>query len=169
MARESAIPPRIIEAGLMGGAVAGALDITYACAVSYLRAGTSPERVLHYIASGILGAAAYSGGIPTAALGLFLHFFIAFTAAMLYAVASVRLPFLARQPFLWGPVYGVIVFFFMREVVLRSAGFTVPPLTLVSAAIGLFIHTLGIGLTIAWFTSRAAQKHSFGHGSVARI
>jgi uncharacterized membrane protein YagU involved in acid resistance len=158
MARETAIPPRIVEAGLMGGAVAGALDITYAIITAMIRTNTPPIRVLQGVASGLLGAASYDGGISTAALGLLLHFFIAFTAATVYAVASLKLPMLIRKPFLWGPIYGVVVYFFMREVVMRLAGFKLGPLTLVAACIGLFIHTLGIGLPIAYFTSRAAQK-----------
>jgi hypothetical protein len=157
MEPRSLIPPRVVEAALMGGAVAGVFDISDALIVSYLRAGTAPARVLQYIASGVLGGAAYAGGVPAAALGLALHFFIAFTAATIYALASTRIPMLVRQPFLWGPVYGLIVYVFMREVVLRLAGFTLNPPTTFSLVNQLLIHMLGVGLPIAYFTSRAAR------------
>jgi hypothetical protein len=151
------VQPRIVEAALTGGAIAGVLDISDALIVSYLRAGTPPAQVLHYIASGVLGAAAHTGGVPTAALGLALHFFIAFTAATIYALASTRLPALVRQPFLWGPAYGLVVYVFMREVVLRSAGFTLNTPTTFSLTNQLLIHMLGVGLPIAYFTSRVAR------------
>jgi hypothetical protein len=157
MGRESLVKPRVVEAALMGGAIAGVLDISDAFITSYLRSGTPPGRVLQYIASGVLGTAAFTGGVPAAALGLALHFFIAFTAATIYALASTRLPALVRQPFLWGPVYGIVVYLVMREIVLRLAGFTVGVPTAFNLVNQLLIHMLGIGVPIAYFTSRAAR------------
>ncbi|MEO7167842.1 MAG: hypothetical protein ABI787_09650, partial [Spartobacteria bacterium] len=61
---------------LIGGAIAGILDITYAIGFSAWR-GVAPLRLLQSVASGLLGAPAFEGGLPTAALGLFLHFCIA--------------------------------------------------------------------------------------------
>ena len=45
--------------------------------------------ILHSIAAGFLGRdAARAGGVPTAALGLLLHFLVAFIIASIYVVAS---------------------------------------------------------------------------------
>ena len=60
-----------------GGLIAGTLDICAAFLTAWLRAGVTPVRVLHFVASGLIGAAAFNGGARTAILGLALHFLIA--------------------------------------------------------------------------------------------
>ena len=135
---------------LLGGLAAGILDITYAIVVSRLLRGTSAGTVLQSVASGLLGESAYDGGAATAALGLFLHFVIAFTAAAVYVLASRRLPMLVRRPWLWGALYGMAVYLFMNFVVLPLSAFphklSFPPLVL---ARGLAGHVVCVGLPIA--------------------
>jgi hypothetical protein len=72
---------------LIGGAIAGACDITYAITFWAFRS-VSAMRVLQSVASGLLGAPAFKGGLATAALGLVLHFFIAFAAATIFYLAA---------------------------------------------------------------------------------
>src|SRR5258708_33505129 len=72
---------RALRAILLGGLIAGILDISYACIFSYIRRRTSPVVILQSVASGALGRSAFEGGAKTAALGLFFHFLIATTAA----------------------------------------------------------------------------------------
>jgi hypothetical protein len=135
---------------LLGGLTAGILDITYAIVVSRLLRGTDAVTVLQSVASGLLGGSAYDGGAATAALGLFLHFVIAFTAAAVYVLASRRLPTLVRRPWLWGALYGMAVYLFMNFVVLPLSAFphklSFPPLVL---ARGLAGHIVCVGLPIA--------------------
>ena len=102
---------------VFGGLTAGVLDIADAFVVAWLNGGTA-VRVLHAIASGLLGRAAYDGGAPAAALGLFLHFFIATAAATAFYLGSLKLPFLLRRPLLWGPVFGLCVWAVMYQIVL---------------------------------------------------
>lgn len=73
---------------------AGSLDILAAFLNSYLRNKTSPGIVLQYIASGVLGEEAFSGGYATMAIGLFFHFMIAFSCTALFFVLFPRLKFL---------------------------------------------------------------------------
>src|SRR5262245_43571094 len=102
--------PSMIRAIAVGGAVAGTLDILDAWIFSYARAGVLPSRVLQAIASGLLGPSSYQGGFATATLGLFLHFFIATSAAAVYVVASRSLPVLVRRPVPMGLAYGIAVY-----------------------------------------------------------
>jgi len=76
-----------------GGLIAGTLDICAACLTSWLRAGVGPVRVLHSVASGLLGAAAFDGGAKTAVLGLALHFLIATGATVAFYLASRKMMF----------------------------------------------------------------------------
>jgi hypothetical protein len=147
--------PRAI---LWGGLVAGALDITAACVQGGLR-GVSPVRILQSVASGLLGAGSFQGGPATAALGLVLHFVIAFGAATVYVLSSRKLRVLAERPFLCGPLYGVAVYLFMTYVVvpLSAAPFKLGQ-TLSAVAIGLTIHIVCIGLPIALALRRAETR-----------
>jgi hypothetical protein len=142
---------------LLGGLIAGVLDITAAVVTTLVRGGR-PARMLQSIAGGVLGAASFQGGLKTAALGLVLHFVIAFGATAVYYAASRKLTFLIRQPIISGLLYGVAVYFFMNLVVLplSAVPFKVSfrPSLLVT---GLIVHMLCVGLPIALVVRRYSK------------
>jgi len=139
---------------LWGGLLAGAMDITAAFVTSGLH-GRGPVRVLHAIASGLLGADSFQGGAATASLGAALHFLIALGAAAVYWAASRWLKLLVRQPVVCGLLYGLAVYFFMNLVVLplSAVPFKVT-FTPAGLAEGLTIHMLCVGLPISLVTRR---------------
>ena len=97
------------------------------------------------IASGALGRAAYDGGAPAASLGLALHFFIATSAAFVYWLASLKLPFLLRRPVMCGVLFGLAVWAVMYQVVLPitfSRPYALPALTNLLNQLG--IHAFGV-------------------------
>ena len=49
------------------------------------------------LVGGSIAGATFDGGVPTAVLGLAIHFFIAFSITTVYWAASTRLPVLNRQ------------------------------------------------------------------------
>lgn len=150
---------RALRAILLGGLIAGTLDISYACIFSYIRRRTSPVVILQSVASGALGRSAFEGGAKTAALGLFFHFLIATTAAAVYYLASRQLRFLVNHPIICGPLYGIGVYLFMNFVVLPLSAIgsrgTIPPLPALIG--GLLIHMFGIGLVIALVVRRYSR------------
>lgn len=137
----------------MGGLIAGALDITYACVHSYIRRGTTPIKILQSVASGAFGRSALEGGAKTAALGLVFHFLIALIAATVYYSASRVLRFMIKQAVICGILYGVGVYLVMNCVVLRLSAIhsTIYPWSYPKSVLigGLLIHMFGIGLPIA--------------------
>ncbi|HEX4963289.1 MAG TPA: hypothetical protein VF173_20835 [Thermoanaerobaculia bacterium] len=143
---------------LVGGSIAGVLDITYAIVFSWAYRDVPPMRILQSVASGLLGAPAYEGGVPTAALGLVLHFFIAFSAAAIFYFVSRKIPFLLRYAPLVGVLYGAGIYAFMNLVVIPLSAFprklTFSPLTV---GTGLFVHMAFIGLPIALAARRASR------------
>jgi hypothetical protein len=149
--------PAAGRAILWAGAAAGVLDLTGALVTNGLR-GLAPVRVLQSISSGLLGAESYNGGAGTAALGVLLHFVIAFGAAAVFYAASRKLKFLVRRPFVAGLLYGVAVYLFMQFVVLPLSAFphqvSLAPDRL---ATGLVVHMLCVGLPIA-LAVRAATR-----------
>ena len=66
------------QAVLYGTLVVGTLDALDAIVFFGLRSGAQPIRIFQGIASGLLGPAARQGGLQTAAIGVGLHYFIAF-------------------------------------------------------------------------------------------
>jgi hypothetical protein len=139
-----------------GGFACGVFDISQAMIAFGLQAGLSPVRVLQSVASGLLGKAAYQGGTKTAVLGAFLHFFIAFSWAAIYYVASRRIEFLTASPVIAGLLYGEFVWLAMTCVVLPlSAIHRWPPVwntaSIITGPIG---HTMLVGLPIALAVKR---------------
>lgn len=142
---------------VVGGLIAGLIDIAYAVGFSALR-GIAPTRILQSVASGLLGSPAYQGGAATAALGLVLHFVLMLIIAAIFYFAGTRLRFLIARPVLWGGLYGFLVYWVMNLVVLPLSAFPsqvkfVPIVVITS----IIVHAFGIGVPIA-LASRAALR-----------
>jgi hypothetical protein len=107
---------RALHAIVSAGLIAGILDITSAFVIAELK-GTGSIRMLQGIASGLLGAPLFEGGMATAGLGLVIHFFIAFTAASVFYLASRQFNFLTRHAVVSGLAYGIAVYIFRYWIV----------------------------------------------------
>jgi hypothetical protein len=147
---------------LAGTLAVGVLDILDAFVFFGWRAGATPVRILQSIAAGLLGREAFQGGLRTAALGLLLHFFIAFVIVLVYYGASGRLSALIRHPIRFGLLYGVAAYAVMTFLVVplsaSGGGLRLPPWPV--AANGLLIHALGVGLPAALAARAARQSES---------
>ena len=153
---------RALQTILIAGGIAGLLDITYACIFNYYRSGVTPMAVLHSVASGAIGRpAATAGGVKTAALGLFFHFFIATTAAAIYYFASRLIRFMITHAVISGIIYGLCVYLFMYGIIFRVAAFHSTRLPWdypwIVLLCNLGIHMFGIGLPIALVTRKFSK------------
>jgi hypothetical protein len=145
---------RVIQAILLGGLAAGVLDIADAIILTLIRGG-SPARMLQGIASGLIGQSAFQGGTATVMLGLLLHFIIATGATAVFVAVSLRVPALLRRPFVWGPLYGLIVYAVMRFIVLPLSLIRMQPLSLnIGFANQIFAHIFLVGIPIVFIASR---------------
>ena len=137
------------------GLLAGSLDITAAVVESGL-AGKGPLHLFQGIAGGLLGKSALQGGLPTAALGLFLHYFIATTASAVFYLASRKWKPLLRCPILSGLLYGVAVYIFMYYIVLPlSAYHTRVALPRISLLVrDVTVHMFLVGVPISWMVRK---------------
>jgi hypothetical protein len=140
-----------------GGLIAGTLDLTAACVTAWLRAGVGPVRVMQSVASGVLGAASFTGGAKTAVLGVALHFLIATVATAVFYFTGRKLRFLVERPILVGLLYGVAVYVFMNFVVVPLSAVPPRPATLSGRIIGLLIIMFCIGLPIAAIVRRFSR------------
>jgi len=145
----------VLWAVLVGGSIAGTLDILFAISFAGY-SGVPPAGLLQTVASGLLGNAAFSGGIPAAALGLVLHFGMSYLWAGIFVGAARQLPGLVRQPMMSGVLFGAAVFLTMRLVVLPLSAFPYPvtfkPLP---SILDLLSHTFLFGVPIALAARRA--------------
>ena len=141
---------------VVGTLAVGVLDILDAFIFFGLR-GARPIGILQSIASGVLGRAAYQGGMRTAALGLVLHFVIAFGVVATYLAATRLIPALNRRPWLYGLLYGLVVYAVMNLVVvpLSAAALGSGPTPFVVRVNGVLIHMFGVGLPAALVAARA--------------
>jgi hypothetical protein len=135
----------------VGGGIAGVLDLTQAM---ILFGGKIPL----VIAAGLLGGQALRGGAGTYVLGVFLHFFIACSAAAVYYAASRKLVFLKEHPLVCGLFFGAAVEEVMSLVVLPlSALHARGPYTLHDLILGLLVHMVVVGLPISFSVRRFAR------------
>ncbi len=138
-----------------GGLIVGVLDLAYAIVMYTPR---HPILIPQTIASGVLGARAYNDGVSSAALGIFFHFLIAFTAAAVYFAASRKLPLLTRRAIVCGLLYGALVFLFMQFVVLPLSA-KPPSHMAVPERLAEFVeHWFFVGLPIALSVRRFAPR-----------
>jgi hypothetical protein len=147
---------RAARAIVAGGLLCGTLDIGAAFLLAGSK-GISPVRVLHGIAEALVGPASHRGGAATAALGLLMHFGVAFAAAAVFYASSRKFPALVRWWVPAGLLYGAAVWITMYRVVI--------PLTVAVNALyltefdrgipalrlrQLLVHLLCVGLPIAF-------------------
>jgi len=130
----------------VGGLIVGVLDLTYAILVYSPK---QPVLIPQAIASGVLGARSYTGGAQTAALGVALHFLIAFGVATVYFLASRKLAFLVQNAVVFGIIYGALVYLFMHLIVLPLSAFPAGDMPLIYKVCEFVEHLFCVGLPVA--------------------
>ena len=134
------------------GLIVGAMDITSAIIITISR-GSTVTRLFQFIASGLIGPKAFQGGTATAALGLGLHFVIAFSLVAVFYAASRQIAFLRRQAVISGLIYGLVVFGVMNLIVLPLSAAKLRH-SLSGDLIQIGIHMFVIGLPTALLIRR---------------
>ena len=135
--------------------VVGVLDATDGVVFLGLHS-QNPIQVLQYIASSLLGARSFSGGLASAGLGLVLHFAVSLVVATIYILASRHITVLRTQWVLLGLLYGMAVWSVMNLVFLPHTASVNSTLTAAALANGLIGHALFVGLPNAFFAKKVA-------------
>ena len=144
----NANPSRALPAIFWAGLTCGVMDISAAFITWGIR-GIKPSRILQGVASGALGLDAYNGGWQTAAFGLACHFFIAFSAATVFYLASRKLKFMTQRPIMSGVLYGVAVYLVMYWIVMPLSRYHMRPFSLTNTIIAILTHMVCVGLPIS--------------------
>jgi hypothetical protein len=142
---------RIIKAGL----IVGTLDIVSACIYYFIKTGGSnPLNVLKFVASGIFGKEASSGGNKMIIAGLIFHYLIAFAFTIFFFWLYSKTHVLSRNKILTGILYGVFVWVVMNLVVIPLSNIPSRPFNLVNSIINAAILVVCIGIPLSFMANR---------------
>lgn len=144
-------PSGLLNIILRAGLLAGTLDIL--AAILILAKGKAVA-TLKFIASGVFGKAAFSGGAEMVAAGAFFHYFIATSFTAGYFLVYPGLPLLQKNKWMSGVFYGIFVWTLMNRVVVPLSHAPQSPFAWDSALKNMAILVVCIGLPIAWLADR---------------
>src|SRR5688500_728338 len=146
--------PRLLRAGLLTGIVDGLWAIVLT--LLYQRSQT---RLWQGIAAVPFGQEMFDGGMPTALLGLLIHFGVAFAWSALFLLLVLRSPWLRRVlatprgVFAVAAIYGPLIWIVMSAVVIPQFSHQPPAITY-RWWIQLAGHVVFVGLPIVWAIGR---------------
>lgn len=154
-------PNVLYKSILMAGLLAAALDGLAAVVDTFLRFDRGPSAVFKFIASGVFGSEAFSGGFSMVLLGVLFHVLIATSWAFLFFIMYPRLRILQENKYIVGVVYGILIWSFMNWVVLplsntpkaASASFNFLQTIKAISYIIFFV-----GIPIVWLANRYYSK-----------
>lgn len=138
--------------------IAGCLDITAACLQAWFTKSITPDIVLKYIASGVFGKAAFSGGTGFLLFGLFIHFIIAFACTLIYFLAYPKLKLLHKNILLSALFVAVIAWAVTTRLIVPLSKIASAPFNLTKALIAIAILYCCIGLPVCFFAKRYYNK-----------
>src|SRR5688572_22683402 len=142
---------RFFKTVLLTGLFVGTTDLVAAYVSQLIKTGKYADKMLHYIAGGVLGLeTSMQGGNWVALLGLFFHFFIAFAYTLFFFWIFPRVKFLSFNKYLIGMLYAVFVGLTMGQLVLRLTPLPVSPLDLSRAVTGWITLGVVLGIPIAY-------------------
>jgi hypothetical protein len=146
----------LLHLTLIGGFIAGLLHLLIQQGIVFgLILKTPMISSLQFVASGILGDAAFTGGLATALLGLVLDFIMITIMAGVFIFSADRILLLRRNVIVGSILYGFGVFIVMNLIVLplsAAPALPAPPLWLLIELV--LQHILLIGLPLGILVQR---------------
>jgi len=151
---------RLVRAGL----VTGVTDGLFSSVLSAFVYGSTVTRLWQGVASTLLGAAAFEGGLPTAAIGVLMHFGVAFAWSavfLLLVLSSAWLRGVLAAPYgvvAVAAVYGPLIWLAMSLVVIPMLTHRPPAINL-RWWVQLIGHAPFVGLPIVAMIGSAMAGH----------
>lgn len=144
-----------ITAGLVGALLIDA----YLCLTEGLVVrGVTPQLVMQWDASNLLGMAAYRGGWTTAAFGTLLHVMVSIAWAFGFVAMASRARWLTAHPYLSGTLLGIVAMAVMRAVIHLGHAVIRPFPSVWYFAYILIGHVLFFGIPVALVVTRLSQR-----------
>ena len=149
------ISSKIIQAGLL----VGTLDILSAFTYYFIKTGeTHFFDVFKFIASGIYGKEAFSGGNRMIVAGLILHYVIAFAFTIFFFWLYPKTKLTSKNKIVTGAIYGVFIWTFMNLIVVPLSNVAHRPFHMVNAIINIIILIVCIGFPLSFIATSFYKK-----------
>jgi hypothetical protein len=153
----------LLRLSVIGGLLIGILHLVIqAWIVFILILKLAPSFMIgaQYVASGVMGDAAYTGGFATALLGVILEILMTIIIAGIFIFSADRIPLLRRYIIPGSLLYGFGVFIVMNFVVLPLSAAAVSPPPPMWLLIEIILeHMLLIGLPLGLLVQRNANAN----------
>jgi hypothetical protein len=146
----------LLRLTLIGGFIAGLLHLVVQQGIVFgLILKTPMISSLQFVASGIMGDAAFAGGLATALFGLVLDFIMITIMAGVFIFSVDRIPLLRRNVMVGSILYGFGIFIVMNLIVLplsAAPALPAPPLWLLIELVLQHILLIGLplGILVRW-------------------
>ena len=141
---------------IITGLLAGTLDAVAALLVYQVK----PMNMFRFIASGVFGPKALTGGLSMALWGVLFHYIIAFSWTFLFFFLHPRISGISPGKYVNGVVYGVLIWLVMNLIVLPMSRVGQAPLALKPSIIGAVILIFAVGLPVSLFVHRHYSRTS---------
>lgn len=146
----------LLGSSVIGGLIIGLLHLIVQVGVVYGILLKSPFiGSLQYVTSGVMGDAAFAGGLATALLGLIIEFMMTLIIAGIFIFNAERIPLLRRHVIPGSLLYGLGVFIVMNFIVTplsATPALPAPPMWLLIEIV--LEHILLIGLPLGILVKR---------------
>lgn len=129
----------------------GTADLAAAYISQWIKTGKFADKMLYYIAGGVLGLdTSMRGGNAVAFLGLTVHFTIAFCATLVFFIVFPRFKFLAWDKYVIGALYGILVNVVVGLVINWFTPLPSTAFDLSTVVIAWFVLAIVLGIPIAY-------------------
>lgn len=135
---------------LKAGLLVGTLDILAAFLHYFIKTNKDPLPVLKFIASGIFGKEAFTGGNSMYTWGLVFHFIIAIAFTFFFFWIYSIFPSLFKYRLLTGIVYGLFIWAVMQFIVLPLSNAPKMAFRPLNAMLAAAILIICIGIPLAF-------------------
>jgi hypothetical protein len=144
---------------LITGLIAGTLDILSAYVSIFIKSGRISKHMFQYIAGGALGLkTSLDGGIPVILLGIFFHYFIAFSFTLFFFYLYRKNRVFGLNKYLSALLYGFFIWAVMNLIVLPLSALPASQITFGDALLSGSILAVMIGLPSALSASAYYDK-----------
>jgi uncharacterized membrane protein YagU involved in acid resistance len=144
---------------LLSALIAGSLDICLAFLTAFIKSGAGADRVLRYVASGLLGKSAFTGSDWIVLLGLLIHYMIAMVFGFIFFLFYPKLQRWIKNKILIGICYGIFVWIVMNLLILPLS--RVPKLvyTIENLFIGISVLIIALGWPLTYLAAKFYSKN----------
>jgi hypothetical protein len=150
----------LVKLTLLCGLLVGTLDMTAACINAYISFGLNPTRVFKYIAAGILGKPAFTGGTMMDVLGILTHYFVAYSWTAFFFFIYPRTNLVNQNKYITGIFYGMLIWIVMNLAIVPLSNVPKPKngFNVTQAYINAGILIVAIGIPLSLIAYRYFRK-----------